>query len=317
MRILANTDVFESWDDPAELESMMFQAFNGKTFDMSSSFSGIMAFEVAARTAAQAINRRNQKYAADHGYTYHPFTVSSVFSAEWDKQCVEEMFALPPADRPGCCFGDQCDFLSDAVTSRLDAFHGSDVDSIRATIMTSPLRNHSYCYIHARQCSPARASWHCAGSPCTDHSGLNKSRQKMAGRNNRCYFTWCKQRLTLKEPEWVHENAPAFGMTETERNLGKLYKISIKVLSPHLFGWPARRWRQFLTGRLRSLNAEVDYPIRFRDETSFMHVGFYRKPGITQMEFCVATEDETSTELEWAKNRPLVPQHDSARSNWY
>jgi hypothetical protein len=101
------------------------------------------------------------------------------------------------------------------------------------------------CIVHKMECCIGRkvAMLNVSGTICTGHSamGLNERDTAMTW----AYFlVWCGLRRLAQEPLIIQECVDSFPR-EKMAALLPMYDLSWHVLSPHHYGWPVKRVRQW------------------------------------------------------------------------
>lgn len=86
-----------------------------------------------------------------------------------------------------------------------------------------------------------------AGHVCCAHSAMGPLDREQA-LSFAHFLIYCGLRARLQEPIVVTENVDSFPREEVEGMLD-MYDWSWSILSPHQFGWPIRRVRQWGIGR--------------------------------------------------------------------
>ena len=189
-------------DDAVATSVELCNVTAGRSIKLSSSCSGIMAPELAARAVAHAFNKHNMKLYNDVYGTHMPAyllcQVEPTWICECNKQCQQEALNQPDGLSPEHVFVDQLDFLQDHVKSKLDTMRAASADSVRALILGSPLKQRGYCIKHNRRCNADRCHSNNTGTPCVNFSRIG-THTGFAG-DNRVFWTWARHRIDLKEP---------------------------------------------------------------------------------------------------------------------
>lgn len=267
-----------------------FAQFAGQTLTISSSCSGVLTPELAAHIGCHAINQRLAPES-------QAFRVQPLFAVEKNAKCQEEILHLPGDQKPRHVFADQLSFLGGDVRAKCNA----KPQAARHLIMASASLGCAWCVRHGAYCKAERADLHVAGTPCVAHSSFGL-RGGFDDPVNQVFYAWALQRIALKEPHIIHENVEDFGEEVMTQLLGKWYRWTRVVVTPLELGWPTRRTRQFLHGRLRGLHVPLVKELG-SSLAEIIKACFHRDFDYTQRHYCIATDSELEADLAWAESR--------------
>jgi site-specific DNA-cytosine methylase len=283
---------------------MLASACAGRTVTLSSSFSGVGFFDVAASMLERNVNTYLHCH-ADVGEKR--FQVKGLSFCEKNSKCRAELL------QPHCHYADAACIYQDILEllppryRRLLDMAETDAEQRDVVRDAAPHFNKKlFCVRHRKFCEYLAADAHSGGSPCTDHSSYGTLNRE-DGLNNRLYLVWMTHRLCLEEGMIFHENVKGFGHEKMSRDLSSKYAAVHLVLDAKYFGTAVNR------ERLWSLFIHKRNIVTYMQQTIFtpaffyttIREGFFRKCEYTEMGLFFDTQGVVAEER-WARDRPSV-----------
>ena len=158
-----------------------------------------------------------------------------------------------------------------------------------------------------------RVDVHTAGTPCKDHSVLNRTQGPKGpdGPHQLVYYVWIRLMRDAQPRVIVHENVHRMGTETLKEDLGDLYFIGPWSLCQSLFGWPAVRDRQYcpcphLEDAVTPL---LICPSRTHHEMlALLLATNVRKCDMSYTSFADATPEEQEAEKKWSLTRKAIKE---------
>jgi len=253
------------------------------------------------------------------------FEVEAVYGMECSPKSQEEILSLPDECKPRCLFANLLDFLPPSVRRTCDAYmvnpNSKDVSEIRALILNCTPLSKAWCVACGDYCKPKTTDLHDSGTPCKDHSSINKKAMKMQGKYAVVYYTWVLLLRVYGHRVFTHENVPNFTDAPLQQDLGDMYVMLRNQLCMSQMGEPGTRMRQFVFGAHRgSLVAPIPKPLPMilNDVDTLVRRHHFAKAheNFTFTKLLCATDEELRAEREWARNRKIVRERHANGDAW-
>ena len=160
--------------------------------------------------------------------------------------CRRELLALDVQ----CVFGDLLESCPEAVWP-------TGINERVIMSRTTPMIGHAWCYRHRKQCATRNVALNMTGTPCTDYSMANQSRQGIAGKTFPVLLWWSETVRRHKVPIFIHENVLQQPYEIFNDLFMGEYDILSLEISPGMVGFSlVERRRRYLLG-LRKDSAEL------------------------------------------------------------
>lgn len=284
---------------------MVVRSCRGKRVTLSSMFSGVGFFDMAAVVSSTAINNYLRMYGDGALSGEDHFKVVTVSCMDKDRKCRDELLKSPHISGGACVYRDIMELLpADYRQMLMEA--QTDPEERRILQKAAPFFNKTlHCVRHGKQCVYNAALCHSGGSPCTNHSKFGKMELEQGG-NNKLYLIWMTHRKIIQEVFVFHENVCNFGAAKISEDLCEYYvPMNMELHSP-LFGIAASRAR--LWTLLVHKSAVVMRPERVFSSSfiySTIRDGFFRH--VDHDEFALLFDHAgAGAEESWARQRASV-----------
>ena len=208
-------------------------------------------------------------------------------------------------DKPECQFTNMRDFLKPHIKEQVE--QATTWQRKMSLIMSEPLLPEAHCRVHRRLCRVRRATCTTAGTPCVHHSRYGQL-AKLDGEHSDIRIIWCRQRMDLREPWFIHENVAGQDDGLVKQLTGEIYSVEELTISPTRVGWKSKRTRLFQVGEAHAIVHR--WPSNLFAEWQFIDQIvkdlFDRNATFSMDEYWIGTEQELEDERSWAANRTKV-----------
>jgi hypothetical protein len=289
-------------------ENEIVASLVGAKYTLSSCFSGIGCFDLAAMMSSDALNCFVEYFLPDWEPGVPAMTLTSKYFIEKNASCRAELMATPHAQET-CVFDDVELLVPPDVRAHIKTMSSQGRNADIAKYLYDNrhrYRRTMFCYTHDKKCPLTRCTFHSAGSPCVDHTQFG-SRTRDNGYMHVLYSIWVVHRLVQLEDVVFHENVQGWTVSKINEDLSSAYIPLHVVLHGTDFGLSARRdrlWSCFVRKDLVEYNARGKHIFTASLMYELIRKSLFRHVKHDMFDFLFEDDAGVAVELLWALRRP-------------